>query len=82
MIHQGLEAQEYYTDVIFKTHNVRWTFEVVNDMTIGILGAALYCAIFFLLRLFPLMRLGLVTVCLIRRRSGGVIILLVLGWKG
>ena len=52
MIHLGLEAQEYYTDIIFKTHNVRGTFDVVNDMTIGILGAALYCAIFLLLKRF------------------------------
>ena len=42
IIHVLLEAQEYYTDVFLKTHNVRGTFDVVNDLAVGILGTFLY----------------------------------------
>lgn len=42
IIHMLLEAQEYYTDVLFKTHNVRGTFDVVNDLVAGILGTVIY----------------------------------------
>jgi hypothetical protein len=36
-----LEAQEYYTDVFFQTHNVRGTFDVVNDLVVGLGGASI-----------------------------------------
>lgn len=46
IIHILLEAQEYYTDVFLKTHNVRGTFDVVNDLLGGILGTILYGLIY------------------------------------
>lgn len=46
IIHMFLEAQEYYTDVIFKTHNVRGTFDVVNDLVGGVIGTILYGLIY------------------------------------
>ena len=42
IIHVLLEAQEHYTDVFLKTHNVRGVSDTINDLTVGILGAALY----------------------------------------
>lgn len=42
IIHMLLEAQEYYTDVFFNTHNVRGVFDVVNDLVVGILGTVIY----------------------------------------
>ena len=42
IIHMLLEAQEYYTDVFFGTHNVRGTFDVVNDLLVGVLGTIVY----------------------------------------
>lgn len=50
IIHMLLEAQEYYTDVFFKTHNVRGTFDVVNDLVVGVLGSFIYTGIFVLSR--------------------------------
>jgi len=52
IIHMLLEAQEYYTDVFFGTHNVRGTFDVVNDMTIGIIGTIAYISFILLYRKF------------------------------
>lgn len=48
IVHILLEAQEYYTDVLFKTHNVRGIFDVVNDLVVGLLGTVLYCSVRFL----------------------------------
>lgn len=42
IIHLGLEAQEYYTDVFLGTHNVRGTFDVVNDLVVGLIGTIIY----------------------------------------
>lgn len=42
IIHMLLEAQEYYTDVFFNTHNVRGVFDVVNDLVVGIIGTVVY----------------------------------------
>lgn len=42
IIHLLLEAQEYYTDVFLGTHNVRGTSDVVNDLTVGVMGSMLY----------------------------------------
>lgn len=46
IIHMALEAQEYYTDVLFKTHNVRGVFDTVNDLTIGLVGTIVYGLIY------------------------------------
>lgn len=42
IIHMLLEAQEYYTDVFFNTHNVRGVFDVVNDLVAGLVGSLVY----------------------------------------
>lgn len=42
IIHMLLEAQEYYTDVFFATHNVRGTFDVINDLLVGVVGTIIY----------------------------------------
>lgn len=44
-IHLGLEAQEYYTDVLFGTHNVRGVSDTVNDLTAGLAGTIAYTLI-------------------------------------
>ncbi len=41
-IHMLLEAQEYYTDVLFGTHNVRGVSDTINDFLAGIGGTAAY----------------------------------------
>src|SRR3989344_5044456 len=46
IIHMALEAQEFYTDVLFKTHNVRGTFDTVNDLVVGLAGAGIYILIY------------------------------------
>lgn len=46
IIHILLEAQEYYTDVFLDTHNVRGTFDVVNDLAVGVIGTILYGLLF------------------------------------
>lgn len=56
IIHMLLEAQEYYTDVFLGTHNVRGTFDVVNDLLVGILGTIIYCLIVKHLLFFRLQR--------------------------
>ena len=53
IIHMLLEAQEFYTDVLFQTHNVRGTFDTVNDMVVGLAGAALYVLVYLLARRRP-----------------------------
>lgn len=47
IIHMLLEAQEYYTDVFLKTHNVRGVFDIVNDLTVGLIGTLIYGLIYF-----------------------------------
>ena len=42
LAHVGLEAQEYYSDVAFGLRNVRGTWDVVNDLLAGAVGATLY----------------------------------------
>jgi hypothetical protein len=44
LIHIGLEAQEYYSDVLFGLHNVRGTWDTVNDLLAGAAGSILYGA--------------------------------------
>lgn len=46
-IHILLEAQEYYTDVFFGTHNVRGAFDTQNDVIFGILGSFAYSLVLF-----------------------------------
>jgi hypothetical protein len=41
-VHVLLEAQEYYTDVLFGTHNVRGVGDTVNDLLAGLAGTAVY----------------------------------------
>lgn len=47
IIHVALEAQEYYTDVLFATHNVRGVFDVVNDLVLGLVGIVVYIGLYF-----------------------------------
>ena len=42
MLHLALEAQEYYTDVLVGTHNVRGLSDTVNDLAVGLLASILY----------------------------------------
>jgi hypothetical protein len=44
LAHIGLEAQEYYSDVLFGLHNVRGTWDTVNDLLAGAVGSAAYAA--------------------------------------
>jgi hypothetical protein len=44
--HILLEAQEYYSDVLFGTRNVRGTWDTVGDLLAGIVGALAYSAIY------------------------------------
>jgi hypothetical protein len=44
-IHLGLEAQEYATDVLFGTHNVRGVSDTVGDLAAGLAGTAAYTLI-------------------------------------
>lgn len=45
MFHILLEAQEYYTDVIFGTHNVHGVADSINDLLAGLTGTLVYGAI-------------------------------------
>jgi hypothetical protein len=44
ILHLLLEAQEYYTDVLVGTHNVRGVADTVNDLLAGLAGTVLYGA--------------------------------------
>jgi hypothetical protein len=46
----GLEAQEYYSDVLFDLRNVRGTWDTVNDLLAGAAGSLVYAGIVHLLR--------------------------------
>jgi hypothetical protein len=50
LIHALLEAQEYLTDVVFGTHNVRGPWDTVGDLVAGVLGAGLYPAAYALVK--------------------------------
>lgn len=43
--HVLLEAQEYYSDVLFGTHNVRGTWDTVGDLLAGVVGSLAYAAL-------------------------------------
>ncbi len=45
LVHIGLEAQEYYSDVLFGLRNVRGTWDTVNDLLAGAVGSAIYAAV-------------------------------------
>lgn len=42
--HILLEAQEYYSDVIWDLRNVRGTWDTVNDLLAGVVGSLVYAA--------------------------------------
>jgi hypothetical protein len=44
LLHIVLEAQEYYSDVVFGLRNVRGTWDVVNDLLAGAVGSVVYVA--------------------------------------
>jgi hypothetical protein len=50
VLHLGLEAQEYYSDVLFGLTNVRGTWDVVNDLVVGVIGSAAYGGYAWLVR--------------------------------
>ena len=50
VVHIGLEAQEYYSDVLFDLHNVRGTWDTVNDLLAGAAGSLAYAGLVRLLR--------------------------------
>jgi hypothetical protein len=43
--HIALEAQEYYSDVLFDLRNVRGTWDMANDLLAGAAGSAAYAAL-------------------------------------
>ena len=45
IVHIGLEAQEYYSDVLFDLHNVRGTWDTINDLLAGAAGSLAYAGI-------------------------------------
>jgi hypothetical protein len=45
ILHIGLEAQEYYSDVLFDLHNVRGTWDTVNDLVVGAFGSLAYAGV-------------------------------------
>jgi hypothetical protein len=48
--HILLEAQEYYSDVWFGLHNVRGTWDTVNDLLAGAAGSAAYAGVLAVIR--------------------------------
>jgi hypothetical protein len=50
VLHVGIEAQEYYSDVLFGLANVRGTWDVVNDLVVGVIGSVAYGAGYWLVR--------------------------------
>jgi hypothetical protein len=43
--HILLEAQEYYSDVLFDLRNVRGTWDTVNDLLAGVVGSVAYAGL-------------------------------------
>ena len=50
IVHVLLEAQEYYSDVLFGLRNVRGTWDTVNDLLVGVVGSLAYGAAYAALR--------------------------------
>lgn len=50
VVHILLEAQEYYSDVLFGLRNVRGTSDTVNDLLVGAAGSLAYGAMYAALR--------------------------------
>ena len=48
--HILLEAQEYYSDVLFDLRNVRGTWDTINDLLAGLAGSAVYGTAYAVLR--------------------------------
>jgi hypothetical protein len=50
LAHIGLEAQEYYSDVLFGLRNVRGTWDTLNDLLAGGVGSIVYAELLRRLR--------------------------------
>jgi hypothetical protein len=48
ILHTLLEIQEYYTDVLLGTHNVRGVEDTVHDLAAGLVGMAVYVGLYAL----------------------------------
>lgn len=46
VVHILLEAQEYYSDVLFDLRNVRGTWDTLNDLLAGVTGSLVYGALY------------------------------------
>ncbi len=46
-LHILWEAQEAYGDLIFGTQNVLGLFDTINDLLVGVVGAAMYCLCYY-----------------------------------
>lgn len=69
VIHILLEGQEIFTDIFFGTHNVRGSFDTINDVIAGIIGSLVYVGLMVLwkknwhrklLRIFVIVAIALV----------------------
>jgi hypothetical protein len=52
ILHTLLEIQEYYTDVLVGTHNVRGVEDTVHDLAAGLVGATSYVVLYILVARF------------------------------
>jgi hypothetical protein len=50
IVHTLLEIQEYYTDVLLGTHNVRGVADTINDLAAGLVGMVVYVGLYALCR--------------------------------
>jgi hypothetical protein len=50
IVHTLLEIQEYYTDVLLGTHNVRGVEDTINDLAAGLVGMMVYLGLYALCR--------------------------------
>ncbi|HZS00415.1 MAG TPA: hypothetical protein VFE37_17000 [Chloroflexota bacterium] len=50
ILHTLLEIQEYFTDVWLGTHNVRGVEDTIHDLTVGLLGMAVYVGLYLVYR--------------------------------
>jgi predicted permease len=42
IIHVLLEAQENYTEILFRTRNIKGLYDTINDLTSGLVGSVVY----------------------------------------
>ena len=50
LLHIGLEAQEYYSDVLFGLRNVRGPWDTINDLLAGAVGSIAYAGLLAAIR--------------------------------